>query len=85
MECKDLGESLKGELDSKSDRQIYDYINYNYIHNETYAYRLPPSFLQQAQFWADYHEHIVFTDPSMDGIGNGRAIFCLCSLSNSSI
>ncbi|KAH8110497.1 phosphoglycerate mutase-like protein [Phellopilus nigrolimitatus] len=55
---------------------IYDYIHTNYIHNETYAFRLPPTFLQQAQAWVDYHEHGVFTDVNFEGIGNiaGRTI-----------
>ncbi|KLO05435.1 phosphoglycerate mutase-like protein [Schizopora paradoxa] len=54
---------------------IYDYMKVNYIHNETYAYRLPPSYLAQAQALVDFHEHGVFTDVSSEGIGNvaGRA------------
>lgn len=44
----------------------------NYIHNETYAYRLPPSYLAQAQALVDFHEHGVFTDGSSEGIGNGK-------------
>jgi len=54
---------------------IYDYMKVNYIHNETYAYRLPPTYLAQAQALVDFHEHGVFTDKSSEGIGNvaGRA------------
>ena len=53
--------------------QVYDYLSTNYIHNETYAFRLPPTFLQQAQSWVDYHEYGVFTDSNPAGIGNSEA------------
>ena len=53
--------------------QIYDYLHTNYIHNETYAFRLPPTFLEQAQYWVDFHEHGVFTDKNSDGIGNSMS------------
>ncbi|KAI5119300.1 hypothetical protein M0805_008215 [Coniferiporia weirii] len=58
------------------ENMIYDYLHTNYIHNETYAFRLPPTFLQQAQAWVDYHEHGIFTGKYADGIGNiaGRTI-----------
>ncbi|KAL5483061.1 hypothetical protein ACEPAI_8290 [Sanghuangporus weigelae] len=58
------------------ENMIYDYVYTQYIHNETYAFRLPPTFLQQAQYWIDYHEHGIFTDRDPRGIGNiaGRTI-----------
>ena len=56
-------------------RQIFDFINVNYIHNETFAYRLPPSFLGQARDLANFHEHGVYTDKTADGIGNGGYSF----------
>jgi len=56
--------------------QIYDYINSELTHNKTYAYRLPPTFIEQARYWANYHEHGVFSDKDIHGIGNiaGRTL-----------
>lgn len=45
----------------------------NFIHNETYAFRLPPNFLAQAQALADFHEHGVFTSKKGDGVGNSTS------------
>ncbi|KAI0685017.1 histidine phosphatase superfamily [Cytidiella melzeri] len=55
---------------------IYDYMNVQSIHNKTFADRLPPTFLAQARDLANYHEYGVFSDPSLEGIGNiaGRTI-----------
>jgi hypothetical protein len=55
---------------------IYDYINSELTHNKTFAYRLPPTFLEQARHWANYHENGVFSDQSITGVGNiaGRTI-----------
>ncbi|KAF8805235.1 phosphoglycerate mutase-like protein [Phlegmacium glaucopus] len=55
---------------------IYDYINSELIHNQTYAHRLPPTFIEQARHWANYHENGVFSDEDINGIGNiaGRTI-----------
>ena len=50
--------------------QIYDYINSELTHNKTYAHRLPPTFLEQARHWANYHEHGVFSEKDIHGIGN---------------
>ncbi|TFK45136.1 histidine phosphatase superfamily [Crucibulum laeve] len=55
---------------------IYDYINSELTHNKTYAHRLPPSYIEQARHWANYHEAGVFSDNDINGIGNvaGRTI-----------
>ncbi|KAH9485762.1 hypothetical protein JR316_0002677 [Psilocybe cubensis] len=55
---------------------IYDFINSELTHNKTYAHRLPPTFLEQARHWANYHEHSVFSDNDIAGIGNiaGRTL-----------
>lgn len=55
---------------------IYDFINTQLIHNRTFAYRLPPTFIDQARHWANYHEHGVFSDADITGIGNiaGRTL-----------
>lgn len=52
--------------------QIYDYMNVQSIHNSTFASRLPPTFLSQARALANYHEYGVFTDSSLNGIGNSE-------------
>jgi lysosomal acid phosphatase len=55
---------------------IYDYINSELTHNRTYAYRLPPTYLEQARHWANYHENGIFSSSDINGIGNiaGRTI-----------
>jgi hypothetical protein len=55
---------------------IYDYVNSELEHNKTYAYRLPPTFIEQAQGFVDFHEYGVFHSKEMGGIGNiaGRTI-----------
>ncbi|KAG6331021.1 hypothetical protein ID866_8066 [Astraeus odoratus] len=55
---------------------VYDYLNTQLIHNQTFAYRLPPTLIEQARGYANYHEHAVFTDSDVNGIGNiaGRTI-----------
>ncbi|KAG1729353.1 histidine phosphatase superfamily [Suillus paluster] len=55
---------------------IYDYINSQLTHNQTYAYRLPPTYIEQAHGYASYHENAIFSDKEIGGIGNiaGRTI-----------
>lgn len=43
-------------------------------HNKTFAYLLPHSYIEQARHWANIHEHAVFTDESIGGIGNSRSL-----------
>ncbi|KZP07656.1 phosphoglycerate mutase-like protein [Athelia psychrophila] len=49
---------------------VYDFINSELAHNQTYAFRLPPSYKDQAQALADYHEAGVFGGKELGGIGN---------------
>ena len=42
------------------------------IHNKTYAYRLPPTLIEQARHWANYHEAGVFSDEDINGVGNSK-------------
>ncbi|KAJ7249935.1 histidine phosphatase superfamily [Mycena rebaudengoi] len=55
---------------------IYDYMNTELTYNQTYAYRLPPSFVEQARALADFHEDGVFSDTQASGVGNiaGRTL-----------
>jgi len=55
---------------------IYDFVNSELEHNKTYAYRLPPTYREQAQGLVDFHEYGIFHDKEMGGIGNiaGRSI-----------
>jgi lysosomal acid phosphatase len=58
---------------------IYDYMNTQYLHNQTYAYRLPPSLLEKARALANFHENGVFSDKENGGVGNiaGRTMLHL--------
>ncbi|KZP15515.1 phosphoglycerate mutase-like protein [Athelia psychrophila] len=55
---------------------VYDFINTELTHNRSYAFRLPPSYKDQAHALANYHEAGVFGDKDLGGIGNiaGRTI-----------
>ncbi|KAG1851468.1 histidine phosphatase superfamily [Suillus subalutaceus] len=55
---------------------IYDYISTELSHNKTYAHRLPPTLVEQARGFADFHENAIFSDKDVGGIGNlaGRTI-----------
>ncbi|KAI0035591.1 phosphoglycerate mutase-like protein [Vararia minispora EC-137] len=49
---------------------VYDFMNHQLTHNKSYAHRLPPTFIEQARHWANFHEQGVFSDKQMAGIGN---------------
>ncbi|TRM57102.1 histidine phosphatase superfamily [Schizophyllum amplum] len=55
---------------------LYDYVSTQYMHNRTYAFRLPPRLDEQARALADWHEASVFSDSKSNGIGNvaGRTL-----------
>ncbi|KAG2746726.1 phosphoglycerate mutase-like protein [Suillus brevipes Sb2] len=55
---------------------IYDYVSTELSHNKTYAHRLPPTLVEQARGFADFHENAIFSDKDVGGIGNlaGRTI-----------
>ncbi|KAG1814020.1 histidine phosphatase superfamily [Suillus subaureus] len=48
---------------------IYDYVNVQYTYNQTYYKTLPPTFLQQARYYADWVQRNVFTDSTSSSIG----------------
>jgi len=49
---------------------IYDFMNVQSTYNATFAQALPPTFLAQARYLANFHEYGVFTSPQLNGIGN---------------
>ena len=51
-------------------------MNSELTHNKTYAHRLPPTFIEQARHWANYHESGVFSDEDINGIGNSKSTNC---------
>ncbi|KAJ7028368.1 histidine phosphatase superfamily [Mycena alexandri] len=55
---------------------IYDFMSTQLTYNQTYAYRLPPTYMHQARALADFHENGVFSDKQANGIGNiaGRTL-----------
>ncbi|KDQ56464.1 hypothetical protein JAAARDRAFT_59326 [Jaapia argillacea MUCL 33604] len=64
------------EISLENMYNVYDFMSSELMHNKSYAHRLPPSFIEQAQGWVDFHENGVFSDKEMGGIGNiaGRTI-----------
>ncbi|KAJ7249140.1 histidine phosphatase superfamily [Mycena haematopus] len=58
------------------DNIIYDFMNTQLIYNQTYAYRLPPTYINQARALANFHENRVFSDTHANEIGNiaGRTL-----------
>jgi len=57
-------------------------MNEQLTHNKTYAYRLPPTFIEQARHWANVHEQLVFSDREADGAGNSMYGLLLVSASD---
>ncbi|KAJ7142639.1 histidine phosphatase superfamily [Mycena epipterygia] len=55
---------------------IYDFMSTQLTYNQTYAFRLPPTYIDQARALADWHEDGVFSDSQANGIGNvaGRTL-----------
>ncbi|KAG6898716.1 hypothetical protein C0993_004892 [Termitomyces sp. T159_Od127] len=55
---------------------LYDFMNTQLVHNKTYAHRLPPTLIEQARSFANFHEDGVFSDKHITGIGNiaGRTL-----------
>ncbi|KAJ7121078.1 phosphoglycerate mutase-like protein [Mycena epipterygia] len=49
---------------------IFDFVNVQMIHNKTFFDALPPTFAAQSYTLANFHENGVFTDSTIDGIGN---------------
>ncbi|KLO05436.1 phosphoglycerate mutase-like protein, partial [Schizopora paradoxa] len=52
------------------ENMIFDYMNVQSIHNETFAKALPDGFLERVRALANFHEYGVFSSPQVDGIGN---------------
>ncbi|KIJ16393.1 hypothetical protein PAXINDRAFT_168524 [Paxillus involutus ATCC 200175] len=48
---------------------IYDYLNVQYTHNETFYKSFPETLLQQARHFANIHERNVFTDSVQNAVG----------------
>ncbi|KAI0321436.1 phosphoglycerate mutase-like protein [Amylostereum chailletii] len=66
-------QALKPFLDGRSTNftdMIFDFVNVNNIHNATFHKALPPTFVEQAYGFANFHENGVFSDVSPAGIGN---------------
>lgn len=60
--------------------QVYDYLNTQLIHNQSFAFRLPPTLIEQARSLVDYKENAVFSDKDLGGIGNSKSLrFPRCS------
>ncbi|KAG5719393.1 Testicular acid phosphatase like protein [Termitomyces sp. T112] len=55
---------------------IFDFMNTQLVHNKTYAHRLPPTLIEQARHFANFHEDGVFSDKHINGVGNiaGRTL-----------
>ncbi|KIK82243.1 hypothetical protein PAXRUDRAFT_14829 [Paxillus rubicundulus Ve08.2h10] len=47
---------------------IYDYLNVQYTHNETFYKSFPETLMQQARHFANIHEQNVFTDSVQNGV-----------------
>lgn len=52
--------------------QIYDHVNVQYTYNKTYYETLPPTFLEQARHYANWVQRSVFTDSTMNAVGQSR-------------
>lgn len=57
--------------------QVYDYLNTQLIHNQSFAFRLPPTLIEQARGFVDLKEDAVFSDKDVGGIGNSTSFALL--------
>ncbi|KAI6010566.1 histidine phosphatase superfamily [Pisolithus marmoratus] len=56
---------------------VYDYLNTELVYNQTFAFRLPPTLIEQARALANNHEDTVFSDKEVGALGTvlaGRTI-----------
>ncbi|KAF7349840.1 hypothetical protein MVEN_01284500 [Mycena venus] len=76
METVEPGNDRSMESWTDCPWNIYDFMNTQLIYNQTYAYRLPPTYINQARALADFHEAGVFSDTHANEIGNiaGRTL-----------
>ncbi|KAG2149423.1 phosphoglycerate mutase-like protein [Suillus cothurnatus] len=58
-----------GGVSNNFTNMIYDYVNVQYTYNQTYYKTLPPTFLEQARYYADWVQSNVFTDSAPSSIG----------------
>ncbi|KIY65234.1 phosphoglycerate mutase-like protein [Cylindrobasidium torrendii FP15055 ss-10] len=49
---------------------VYDFMNVENIHDASFANAIPDGYMQQARALANWHEYGVFSDSSLNGIGN---------------
>ena len=57
-------------------------MNSQLTHNQTYAYRLPPTVIEQAHGYASYLENALFSDKETGGIGNSAFRYLVWFASN---
>ncbi len=55
-------------------------MNVENIHSASFMDNLPDTFIQQARALADWHEYGVFSDSSLDGIGNSTSSHLFLSI-----
>jgi hypothetical protein len=55
---------------------VYDYMNYQYTHDTSYAAKLPEGWMAYARSLANWHENSIYSASDMGGLGNiaGRTI-----------
>ncbi|KAG1868279.1 phosphoglycerate mutase-like protein [Suillus subalutaceus] len=58
-----------GGVSNNFTNMIYDHVNFQYTYNKTYYETLPPTFLEQARYYADFVQRNVFTDSTPSSIG----------------
>jgi lysosomal acid phosphatase len=52
--------------------QVHDFVDTQLTHNRSYAFRLPPTFIEQSRDLVNFHEYKVFSDKNIGGIGNSQ-------------
>jgi lysosomal acid phosphatase len=55
---------------------VHEFVHSQITHNQTYAFRLPPTMIEQSRHHVNYHQGSIFSDADIGGIGNiaGRTI-----------
>lgn len=58
------------EVSFENAYNVFDFVGTELTYNKSYAYRLPPTYIEQARHWANFHENGVFSSKDIGGIGN---------------
>jgi hypothetical protein len=55
---------------------VHEFVSSQLMHNRSYAYRLPPSMVEQSRAFVNLHQAAIFSSPDIGSVANSAPIFC---------